>query len=231
MATPHTDSRLVSLSSPGSFAAEQYQGLRLQLERLRQAHDVRVVAVTSPSAGDGKTVTSINLAGALGQSEQARVLLVDADLRRPGVSRLLQFEAGESGLTDAIDEPNASLANVTRRPPDGAFAVVLSGTPRRPPHELLRAPRFERLIDEARQQYDFVVLDTPPLVPVFDSALLARIVDGLLIVVAANRTPRRLLEEGLNLLDASKVLGIVFNRDDRSLSRRYGSSYRGYFRH
>ena len=83
-------------------------------------------------------------------------------------------------------------------------------------HELLRSPRFESLLHEARDQYDFVVLDTPPLVPVCDAAVLSRLVDGMLIVVAAHETPRKLLEEALNLIDESKVLGIVFNGDDSS---------------
>jgi succinoglycan biosynthesis transport protein ExoP len=73
------------------------------------------------------------------------------------------------------------------------------------------------------------VLDTPPLVPVFDAALVARSVDGVLVVVSADKTPRRLLEEGLNLLDQSKVLGIVFNGEQSSISGRYGRSYRSYF--
>ena len=78
---------------------------------------------------------------------------------------------------------------------------------------LFRSPRFEQLLREAREQYDYVVLDTPPLVPVFDAALLSRLVDGVILVVAADKTPRKLLEAALNLLDPAKVLGIVFNGD------------------
>src|SRR2546428_14141129 len=79
------DKRLVTLTQPSSFAAEQYQGLRMTVEQLKQLRDVRLIAVTSPSAGDGKTLTAINLAGVLANDPKARVLLIDADLRRPAI--------------------------------------------------------------------------------------------------------------------------------------------------
>src|SRR5947207_14297088 len=86
------DRHFVSLTAPASFAAEQYQALRLKIERIRQNRELRVIAVTSPAAADGKTVTSINLAGALARGSNARVLLVDADLRRPSIASELKLE-------------------------------------------------------------------------------------------------------------------------------------------
>ncbi|PYM04298.1 MAG: hypothetical protein DMD82_14850, partial [Candidatus Rokuibacteriota bacterium] len=89
---------------------------------------------------------------------------------------------------------------------------------------MLKSPRLGELLAEARRQYDYVVVDTPPLVPVPDSRVIANWVDGLLMVVAAHRTPRRLVEEALDIIDAAKTLGVVFNGDDRPLSG-YSSSY------
>src|SRR5688572_12064606 len=94
--------QLVSLTNPASFAAEQYQNLRLKIERLRQTRDLRVIAVTSPGASDGKTVTSINLAGALARGAAARVLLIDGDLRRPEIARQLHLDHEKPGLADLI---------------------------------------------------------------------------------------------------------------------------------
>ena len=94
---------------------------------------------------------------------------------------------------------------------------------------MLRSPRLDAMLREARERYEFVVIDTPPLLPVFDSALLAKASDGVLIVVAANQTPRKLLGEALNMLDPAKVLGIVFNRDARPLFGYYDAYYREYF--
>lgn len=224
------DSHLVSLTAPTSFAAEQYQGLRMVVERIGRARGAQVLAVTSPGAGEGKTLTSINLAVALARGSEARVLLIDADLRRPAVARQLGMVNAESlGLADLISDPNVTLAQVTQPVEPFTLSVIPAGTVRTSVHQVLRSPRLELILREARQQYDFIVIDTPPLLPVFDSALLARTADGVLVVVAANHTPRKLLGEALNMLDASKVLGIVFNRDDRPLFGYYDAYYREYF--
>ena len=221
--------RLVSLTAPGSFAAEQYQGLRLTLERLGQGRGAQVIAVTSPAAGDGKTVTAINLSGTLVRGLEGRVLLIDADLRRPAVATQLALDAASRGLTDALMDERLTLDDVTTVVAPHSLSVVTAGIARGAVHQMLRSARFERLLTEARARYDFIVIDTPPLLPVFDSALLAKLVDGVLMVVSANHTPRKLLGEALNLLDATKVLGIVFNRDVRPLFGYYDSYYKEYF--
>ena len=230
MSTELLDPYLVSLKSPSSFAAERYQGLRMTVERLRALRDVRVIAVTSPGAGDGKTVTSINLSGALAHGAKARVLLIDADLRRPTVATRLGLADGDTrGLADAVTNEGTRIQDVTRTVDGFNLSVVPAGVTAVPIHELLRSARLEAVINEARHLYDFIVLDTPPLLPVFDTALLARLVDGVLVVVAANRTPRKMLGEALNLLDPAKVLGIVFNGDAKPLFGYYDSSYQRYF--
>jgi polysaccharide biosynthesis transport protein len=223
------DTHLVSLTSPASFAAEQYQGLRLTVERMARSRELKVLAVSSPAAGDGKTVTAINLAGALARGSEGRVLLIDADLRRPTVARQLAITDARHGLADALSNPRAALRDVAR-PLDGfPLDVITAGVARGGVSQILRSPRLDSLIQEARARYTYVVLDTPPLLPVFDSALLAKSVDGVLMVVSANHTPRKLLGEALNMLEPAKVLGIVFNRDERPLFGYYNSYYREYF--
>jgi len=221
------DKTLVSLAAPGSFAAEQYRGLRLKIERLQQTRGLRVLAVTSPGVNDGKTVTSINLAGAFAQRAGARVLLIDADLRRPSVEKYLGLhEVAGRGLADVLGDERVELSQVVRRVgPANALSVMPAGSTPGAVHELLESPRFESLLREARDHYDLVILDTPPLVPVYDASVLSRLVDGLLIVVAAHETPRKQLEDALNLLDETKVLGIVFNGDNTALSGRYDKYY------
>lgn len=219
--------RLVSFTNPASFAAEQYQNLRLKIERLRQSRDLRVIAITSPGASDGKTITSINLAGALARGSDSRVLLIDADLRRPQVGEHLGIDDGAIGFAEIVGA-GAQLQQVVRPLDAYNVDVIPSGTVAGPIHEMFRSPKLPALLNEARNRYDYVILDTPPLVPVVDSALLSRVVDGVLVVVAANKTPRRLLEEALNELDSSKVVGIVFNNDARPLYG-YDANYRRYF--
>ena len=224
------DSHLVTLTSPGSFAAEQYQGLRLTIERLGRNRTLQVIAVTSPAAGEGKTLTAINLAGALARgSDNARVLLIDADLRRPAVARQLAMEDGGGGLAEVVGNAAATLDGVTQKLATHNLSVIHAGTRNGAVHQILRSPRLLQVLEEARRRYDFIVLDTPPLLPVFDSALLANSVDGVLMVVAANQTPRKLLGEALNMLDPAKVLGIVFNRDARPMFGYYDAYYKDYF--
>lgn len=230
MAHTQLDPHLVALTSPGSFAAEQYQGLRLTIERLRRGRTLQVIAVTSPAAGEGKTLTAINLAGALARGgDAARVLLIDADLRRPAVARQLAIDDDAKGLTEVVENAAATIDSVTQKLKPYNLSVITAGFRSGAVHQILRSPRLEVVLAEARQRYDFVVLDTPPLLPVFDSALLANAVDGVLMVVAANQTPRKLLGEALNLLDPAKVLGIVFNRDAKPMFGYYDAYYKDYF--
>jgi len=225
------DEHLSSLLKPGSFEAEQYRVLRHALEVLRRERGVRVVAVTSPVAGDGKTVTSVNLAGSLASAPGARVLLVDADLRRPSVARCLGIEdrnGNVPGLVDAIVEPGYELDIMVRRRSPFNMAVLPAGPRPNMSYEILQSPRLGELLDEARGSYDFVILDTPPLLLVPDARLIARWVDGFLMVMSAHHTPRKLLEEALNVVDPGKLLGLVFNRDDRPLFG-YSGYYRKYY--
>ena len=223
----HIDNALVSLAAPASFAAEQYRGLRLKIERLQHTRGLRVLAVTSPGVNDGKTVTSINLAAAFALRSGARVLLIDADLRRPAVEKYLGLsQADGTGLAGALGDEHLELRQVVRQiRAASTLSIVPAGETPRAVHELLESPRFESLLQEAREQYDLVIIDTPPLVPVFDAVVLSRLVDGVLIVVAAHETPRKQLEEALNLLDEGKVLGIVFNGDNTALTGRYDKYY------
>jgi succinoglycan biosynthesis transport protein ExoP len=229
MTTSQMDCRLVTLTAPHTFAAERYQGLRIKLEQQRQQHGRRVIAVTSPGAGDGKTLTSINLAGVLARESDARVLLVDADLRRSSVGPQLGIAAGTAGLADLVAGSKKTLGDLVQRPESCGFDILPAGSSSVPVQQLFRSARFSEVIEEARRGYDYVLLDTPPLVPVFDAAVLSRKVDGVIVVVAADRTPRKALAAALDLLEPSTVLGIVFNADKSPLFGYSSSSYRTYF--
>jgi capsular exopolysaccharide synthesis family protein len=227
------EEHLVSVLRPSSFEAEQYRTLSHFVERLHEAGALTVLGLTSPTAGDGKTVTAINLAGALAQDARSRVLLLEADMRRPAVARYLGLPEPERGLTHMIANPRLTLAQVVTSLPEVHFDLLTAGHQSATPYEVLRSPRAEEIFREARQTYDYVVVDTPSLVAVPEAPVIAKLVDGLLIVVRAHHTPRGLLAEGLRLTDPAKVLGLVFNGDDRlspGLDRYYrywtGGSFR-----
>jgi capsular exopolysaccharide synthesis family protein len=223
------DDHLVSLVAPAAFEAEQYRALRYTVEQLQKARDLRVVAVSSPGVGDGKSTTAINLAGALAQAPEARVLLVDADLRRPSVARLLALGGSDGpGLVNAILDPSVTLEKVARPRPPFNLSVIEAGQVPPSPYEVLKSPRLGELFEQARRCYDYIVVDAPPLCPVQDCRVIAHWVDGFLLVVAAHHTPRRLVEEALNVVERGKMLGFVFNGDDQPPSRFYGNySYYG----
>jgi capsular exopolysaccharide synthesis family protein len=206
------DDTLQSLTEIGSVVAERYRALRIIVEEAAAGGPPFVIAISSPGARDGKTVTSINLAGALAQSEDTRVLLVDLDLRRGSVPQKLGIrDRSKVGLVDAIRDPKLSLADIVQVLPQYNLSIIPAGRSGRAPYELLRSSRLAELLDEAKRHYHYVVLDTPPLVPVADCRLIERLADRLIVVVAAARTPRKLLEEALRLLSADKLLGFVFN--------------------
>jgi capsular exopolysaccharide synthesis family protein len=223
------DAHLVSLLVPESFESEQYRALRHVVEQRRRGRALTAIAVTSAAAGEGKTTTAINLAGALSQDPGARVLLVDADLRLSSASEQLGLAASAPGLVEGVLDSGIALEDLVQRRTAFNLSVLSGGRTPDAPYEILKSPRLGELLEEARRRYDTVVIDTPPLVPVPDCRLLAKWVDGFLLVVAAHKTPRRLVGEALALMDPDQVIGIVLNGDDRLFSAYSGYHY-GYDR-
>ncbi len=218
------EGHLVSLLEPTAFETEQYRNLRTILEAKRTGQGY-VIAVSSPSVGDGKTTTAINLAGVLAEDEAARVLLVDADLRDPTVDKRLGIrDTGDGGLVGAIRAPALSLEDFAVPRVPFRLSVLPAGRRVASPYEILKSPRFGELLHEARRRFDYVVLDTPPLVSLSDCRLIGNWVDGFLIVVAAHRTPRKLVEEALNVLEPAKVVGFVFNNERAAKRHAYRSN-------
>ena len=140
--TERIDEHLVSLVTPAAFEAEQYRALRHIVEHAHRTTGLKVVAVSSPGMGDGKTTTAINLAGALAQAPEARVLLVDADLRRPAVGRLLDIpDTNGADLSGAFIDPRLTLDRIAQPRPPFNLSVVAAGViPRKP----LRGPEIQR---------------------------------------------------------------------------------------
>lgn len=224
------DRRVISLLDPMSFEAEQYRRIQHQIEELRGGSGVRTLALTSAVAGDGKTLTSVNLALTLARGAGAKVVLIDMDLRRPTVGKVLGLPVSRGGVSALLLQPKATLQDFLQPVPRSNLKVALTSVTRADPYELLTSTRFVELLEQARSEFDYVVLDTPPVIPVPDTTLIHRHVDGYLVVVSAHTTPRKLVGEALSLLPPSSVLGIVFNRDDRPMFGYYRGHYRQYFR-
>jgi capsular exopolysaccharide synthesis family protein len=209
------DDHLVSLLEPTGFAAEQYRTVRLAIENFRRERGLHVVAISSPGRREGKTISAINLAGALAQSPDARVALVDADLRHPRVAGYLGIPASR-GLSGFLLDGSLTVDHVIEKPSSIAFSVVPAGAVSSMPYELLKSPRLAALFGALRTRFDYIVVDTPPVLGVPDVGILRDAVDGFVLVVRAQRTPREGLIDGLDTIGRHRVLGLVFNDDPRN---------------
>ncbi len=181
----------------------------------------QLVVVTSSVSGEGKTTTAANLAASIADTGQ-RVLLVDADLRRPAVASMLGLE-GSVGLTTVL-VGRAALGDVVQLWGPGGLRVLTAGEVPPNPSELLASPMMARLMAAVRRDHDVVVLDTAPVLPVTDAALLSTRTDGALVVVDARRTPARKVTETLTRLSTAgaPVLGMVLNRTAVEHDEYYG---------
>jgi capsular exopolysaccharide synthesis family protein len=210
---------LVAGLAPKSLAAEQYRQLRTRLSHAEGASNLRTVLITSPQKGEGKSLTSANLALTMAQELQRRVILVDADLRKPSLQTLFGLPPGP-GLAEYLVGA-AELKDVMRFLPEHNLTVIHAGTAPTNPAELLGSTAMRRLLDQLRSRYDRVLLDTPPVLPLADVAVLAPLVDGSLMVVRAGVTPKPAIENALRAFDSSRLLGIVLNESGMEQDYRY----------
>jgi capsular exopolysaccharide synthesis family protein len=214
---------LVAGLAPASLAAEQYRSLRTRLAHAEGSSALRTILVTSPQKGEGKSVTAANLALTMAQELQRRVVLLEADLRKPSLQQLFSLPAGP-GLAEFLSGA-CTLSDAMKYLPDFNLTVMTAGAAPNNPAELLGSTAMRRLLDQLRTRFDRVILDTPPVLPLADVAVLAPVVDGALLVVRAGVTPKPAIENALRAFDASRLLGVVLN-DSTMDTERYGASRR-----
>lgn len=195
---------------PKSVEAEAYRGIRTALYFSTGGEHHKLVQITSPDPGDGKSTLAANLAVSVAQSGK-KTLLIDADFRKPVQHTMFRMQGGP-GLA-AVIEGEAELADAVH--PSGVPGLWLLPCGPRPfnPAELLTVPRFKELLDVLREQYDFVLVDTPPLLVVTDPAVVAPRVDGVLLVIRPSKHGRPKAERAKEILAGlgAKILGVVVN--------------------
>jgi capsular exopolysaccharide synthesis family protein len=213
---------------PQSPRAEAFRQLRTNLQFVDVDNPNKVIVVTSSMPSEGKTTTIVNLAIALA-SAGSRVLLIEADLRRPKAADLLGLER-TAGLTSVLSG-RAHAEQVIQPWGGGVFDVLASGPLPPNPSELLASRHMEEMLRELREQYDVILIDTPPLLPVTDAAAVAPATDGALLVCRFKQTTRTQVEMAVQALDAvsAPLLGTVFTMVPSSGPRAYGQ-YNAYYR-
>lgn len=200
---------LVTAIAPHSPVAERFRAIRTRIMQHEETESLRTVMVTSPGAGEGKSVTTANLALAMAQEFQRRVVLVDADLRGPSVQDLFGIDAGP-GLAGVL-AGEATLEEALVYLPDFRLTLLPAGRTPEFPTELLGSAAMRRALDTLRARFDRVLIDLPAVMPLADVGTIAPLADGVVMVVRAGVTQRPALDQALNALEETKVLGVVLN--------------------
>lgn len=204
------DRRVVSLTAPASAAAEQYRTLYYRLERMREQRPMKVVALTSAMPGEGKTVTSVNLALAAARANpERRILLVDADLRRGQVAPTLGMR-NKQGLSELL-AGECDVRDVVRRFNSTRLAVIPAGATPEESTQVLASARMKQFLKAVREGFDEVYVDLPPTLPFADAAILGHQMDGVLMVIRANVTPSKVVNQAVEQLAGAALIGCVLN--------------------
>jgi len=194
----------------GSPAAEQFRALRTRIGQVEfGGRDCRSLVVTSPMPGDGKTVTSANLALSMAQEFHRKVLIIDADLRKGALHRMFGVD-NEPGLTDVL-AGDVPLEEALIWIPEYRLTLLPAGRPTNQPTELLGSFEMRRAVDTLRTHFDRIVIDTPPALALADVGVVGPLSDGVLLVVRAGQTPRPAIERALRQVAPARVLGLVLN--------------------
>jgi len=222
--SPSQDSRLICLTAKDSLGAEKFRFLGVRLRQLQQNRSLKKILVTSTIPEEGKSTISGNLATTLARKQKQKILLLEGDLRRPSLCHQFGFSK-LPGLSEWLQGPIAPMANIYHLEGPG-FWFLPAGQPPENPLELMQAGRLSELMDRLTAWFDWIVIDSPPVLPLADTTVWTRLADGILLVTREGTTQKRQLVRGLQVLEQSKLLGVVLNSskntDHANYYQRYG---------
>jgi len=222
--------QLPTMTDGVSVASEQYRILTLRIRIMIDRECAQILLFTSSAGAEGKTTTAVNTAFALSQIQQDKVLLIDADLRKPGVRGCLTQVANgrlgpPEGLLGLVNSPGGLAPECFGR--IGKLYILASADGSADSLRDVSSESLRKTLAKLRKQFKYIFIDSPPLLPMVDAHLLADLADRVVLVVRANRTRRETLARALQSFDMSKVLGFVLNGVDYSRAR-YGPVYDNY---
>src|SRR6188474_779681 len=218
---------LIAVSQPRSAYTEQYRNLRTKILQAGERMQMRAIVVSSAGIAEGKTLTALNLAWLLAQTEGVRALVIDSDLRRPCATDYLGIET-QGGLSEVLGGQLNLEDAIVRLEPAGLH-LLPGGRPRDDVAELLSGPSYARLLTEVRRMFDYIIIDAPPLGIFTDANVLMNRADGALLVVRAGKTRYAVVDKLLEQIPRERLLGVILNRaEDQPDSTSYYYQHRYY---
>jgi capsular exopolysaccharide synthesis family protein len=219
--------RLVAITQPHSSYCEEYRSLRTHVLHKGQRDKLKSIVVASVNPSEGKSITSMNLAWMLAQTDSTNALIIDADLRMPSLADYLGIET-DKGLSDVLSGTATLAECIIKLEPSGLY-ILPGGEARQDVAELISGPRFKEILAEAREMFDFTIIDVPPLGIFTDATVLINQADAAVLVVRANRTRYSQMDRILEPLPKERFLGVVLNQSADVLAEsHYSYGYYNY---
>ena len=228
ISTARVEPHLVAVTQPRSPYCEHFRSLRTRLLQAGQRRKMQAFVVTSAGVGEGKTLTALNLAWMLAQTDGVRALLIDSDLRQPCATEYLGIDE-PTGLSEVLAETATLEESIIRLEPAGLY-LLPGGAARDDVAELLSGPKFDKVLAEVRRMFDYIIIDAPPLGIFTDANLLINRADGAMLVVRAGKTRYANVERLLEQLPRERMLGVVLNRSEESMEDSSAYYYRRNYR-
>jgi protein-tyrosine kinase len=225
---PSKEATPVLIVPPHSFGAEAFRKLKTQIF-LHPGKSPRLILVTSAAPQEGKTLVAVNLAVAISKEIHSNAILVDADLRRPGIH--LEKSQSAKGLSSYLSD-GVPLSEILIDSQIEKLRIILAGASTRKSSELIRSRKMGDLLQTLRESGEntYVIVDSPPIMATPDPTLLSSMVDGIILVIRAGYTSRESIQSAIKSIDRQKIIGVIFNQMDVKPST-YSSEYYRYYQY
>lgn len=214
---------LIVMGERDPITTEQYRILFTKIEHISQTKFYKSFAVTSSLKGEGKTSTSFNLAYIMAHEFKKKVLLLDGDLRKPSIKSYLQDNGPAFGLIDII-KGDVELNEAIVRLKGSSLFIITSGGHTRNSSELLSSERMASIISSLKEKFDYLIIDSPPIISLADMNIISKVVDGTLLVVRAGETPRDIVLKAVESLTGCNIVGLILNGAE-AVTKKYKYYY------
>jgi len=223
---PPKEEAPILIIPPNSFAAEEFRKLKTQIFH-RFPNPPHLILVTSATPEEGKTMVSVNLAIAISQEINKKAILIDGDLRNPGIH--LGKSKNSTGLSNYLSD-GTPLSEVLINSEIENLSIIEAGPSTSKSSELIGSKRMEELLKAVTESGDntYIIIDSPPIISTAEPMLLSKMVDGVILVVSPDRTPKEAISRALKGLDRQKIIGVVLNQIDWKPSSYYSRYYKYY---